>query len=167
MSTCRWTEQVQAYFDDEPQLAAGVKAHLEQCTECASFLRALEGLRSATLAVPRPRGIDDAQFGAFMAGIREGIESPAPRFSLRGFWAGLSLVGAATVVVLATYSIISEPTVIKATEVKSPSTQIEGATVDINSIDGVTTISLRAPKQRAADDSNAGPRRTAYEEDIQ
>lgn len=167
MSTCRWAEKVQAYFDDEPQYAEGVEAHLKECADCSSFLRALEGLHTTVIALPRARGIDDPQFGAFMAGIREGIEAPRRSFSWRGFWAGLSLVGAATVVVLATYSIISEPVSIKATEVKSTSTQIEGATVDFNSIDGVTTISVRPPVHKAGQDAKEQKPQTGYEEDIQ
>lgn len=164
MGNCRWAEKVQAYFDQEPQRAAGVEAHLEKCPECAGLLRGLQGLRMAAQAVPRTRGIEDGQFGAFMAGIREGIEAPARRWS--AWWAGLSVVGAATVVALALYSIIAEPgVVVKATEVKSTSTQIENATVDFETIDGVTTIELTVPHPaRKADGTEAHP--SAYEEDI-
>lgn len=151
MGNCSWESRVEAHFDGYAEKGAEVEAHLAACAECSGQLRQWQALRAGVARLPKPRGIEDAQFGAFMAGIRDGIEQPAP--SHRGFWAALSLVGASLVVALAVFSMFTGPAPVKATEVKSFSTQIEGATVDINVLDGVTTISLSPPQR--------------YEEDIQ
>jgi anti-sigma factor RsiW len=152
MANCNWEQQVEAYFDGFAGKPAEVEAHLHACAECTGLLQHLQTVRAGVQAIPRPRVIEDAQFNAFMAGIREGIEAPAR--SHRGFWAALSLVSAALVVSVAVFSMFTGPAPVKATEVKATSTQIEGATVDVNVLDGVMTISLTPPPQR-------------YEEDIQ
>lgn len=151
MGHCHWEQQVEAYFDGFADQPAQVEAHVQDCAACAQLLQQLNTLRSGVQAIARVRPIEDAQFNAFMAGIREGIETPVR--SHRGFWAALSLACAALVMAFAVFTMFTGPVPVKATEVKAISTQIEGATIDVNVLDGVTTIALTPPQR--------------YEEDIQ
>jgi hypothetical protein len=110
------------------------------------YLADLAFLREGVQAVPPAPEIADAQFSAFMQGIREGVEAaPEPR---RGFWAALSLVTAAMVaaisifVIFETNNIVQPPTV---SAVESASTDISGATVTSGtSKDGSAVVWLDA-----------------------
>ena len=96
MSACRWQKNVEAHFDGEAKHAARVEAHLEACPACAAYARQLAAMRAGAAVAARPGCIADAQFPAFMEGIRERIE--APRRGYRGLWAGLSLAAAAMII---------------------------------------------------------------------
>jgi anti-sigma factor RsiW len=151
MGKCRWTYKVEAYFDQEAPETAGVEAHLESCADCAGYLTRLQAMRQGVVQVRRNETIADAQVHAFMDGIRDRMEAPAR--GLRGLWAGLSLVTAAVLAAFALLTIFSGPDPIRATEVESVTTELEGYTLDYSSKDNVTTIYLRPPR--------------GYEEDIQ
>ncbi len=140
MTSCRWTQQVEAYFDGEA--ASGVEAHLDGCAVCAGHLDMLRAQREAVAGAQERATIQDAQFSAFMDGIREGLEAPRRRHT--GFWAMASMAAAAMLVVLGTMYVFSGgPETVKATEVEFVSTDLEGAAVDwYNTEDGVTSIRL-------------------------
>lgn len=147
MDACRWMKKIEAYADGETGAAAAVEAHLHGCPACAGHLAQLRRIREGVGASTRREVIEDAQFPAFMRGIREGIESPAPAY--RGGWfAVLSLSMAALIVALATVAVLSGgPAPVKATEVESAYTDLEGATLNTyNSGDGVTTIWVTVDK---------------------
>lgn len=152
MGKCRWTYEVEAYFDQEAPQPAKVEAHLGECAHCAGHLAQLESVRQGVVEVRRVEHIQDAQMRAFLDGMRDQLEV-APARSVRSIWAALSLVTAALVAALAVFSIFTGPEPIRATEVESISTELEGFTLDFSSKDNVTTIFLR-PKR-------------AYEVDIQ
>lgn len=98
------------------------KRHLEQIEK----LRA--GAAASRAATPE---ISDAQFGAFMAGIREGIAAPAPGWNRTRMWAYVSLAAAAMVIAVSMlYVLAPGPEPVKANKVESVSTELEGATVD-------------------------------------
>ncbi|HRI86958.1 MAG TPA: hypothetical protein PK869_01770 [Candidatus Hydrogenedentes bacterium] len=101
-------------------------------TDEQAYIADLQYLRDAARAIPAAPEISDAQFSAFMRGIREGVDAtPAPR---RGFWAALSLVAAALVVAVSLFVIfetnnIVQPPAVGASVVESASSDISGATV--------------------------------------
>lgn len=139
MNGCGWTKQVGAFFDGEnPAQAARVEAHLAACPECAAYVTRLQSLRSVATTNAARVEISDGQFPVFMAGIRDGIETPAPRS--RGLWAAVSLTAAALLVSLALFAVFDGGLgEVKATEVESFSTDLEGATVhSYDSPSGVT-----------------------------
>jgi anti-sigma factor RsiW len=140
MIDCRWTKYVEAWFDGEPARARGVEAHLAECPKCAQRLEQLERVREGVIASRRRETISDNQFSAFMAGIRDGLEeAPAP--GRRRFWPAFSLAAAALLIALATFLILDTgPAPVRATEVESVSTDLEGAIVGFAVEDGVTTV---------------------------
>ena len=130
MNTCRWTERVEAYFDHESTLSFGVEAHLADCRTCARHLASLAAMRSAVGDLHTPV-IADAQFSAFMNGIRDGIEAPRQRY--RSVWAMFSLVTAALVVALTTFALFTGPEAVRADnpiQIETIRTDIKGATVN-------------------------------------
>ena len=118
----------EAPFLDQP----GPGAHTQALT------RLREGARAAAADTPV---IDDAQFGAFMAGIQAAVsEEPAPRrFHL---WTAASLALAALVIVVALLSVLhTGPGTVQANTVESATTELNGATVDwYDNKEGVTTV---------------------------
>jgi len=142
MDACRWMKQIEAYADGESgEQAQAIEAHVGACRICADYLAQLRRIRDGVSAVARRETIQDAQFPAFMRGIREGIELPAPAYR-RGAFAILSFGMAALIVAVAAFAVLSGgPAPVKATEVESAYTDLEGATLNTyNSEDGVTTI---------------------------
>lgn len=108
------------------------------------MLRLREGAQQAAAKTPE---ISDGQMGAFMAGIREGIEQPAPRHA-KGIWATASLVAAALVLVLSLLVIFHQPNEpVQATEVESVHTDLDGVSVDCyDSPQGTTTVWVTMPE---------------------
>lgn len=142
MDACRWMKQIEAYADGESgEETQAIEAHVGNCRLCADHLAQLRRIREGVSAVARRETIQDAQFPAFMRGIREGIESPPPAHR-RGVFAILSFGMAALIVAVAAFAVFSGgPAPVKATEVESAYTDLEGATLNTyNSEDGVTTI---------------------------
>jgi len=139
MKTCSWFERVEALIDGESRNEHAVEAHLSDCATCIAHRDHLLRLRSALRGdVPK---LSEQQFPAFYDGIRSGISQSPPRS--RGIWALSSLAAAALVIAVATFSIFSGsvPEPVRANEVESASTEIEGATVEwSDSGGGVTTI---------------------------
>jgi anti-sigma factor RsiW len=140
MSKCRWTRQIEKWFDGEEAGKSGdIEKHLASCPHCTSYLRSLRTLRERVRLVSRREEIQDAQFPAFMHGIRERLEAP-PRRSA-GMWAAVSLVTASIIVASATLLIMTGgPQSVKATVVESYSTDLEGATVDTYSTEDGTAV---------------------------
>ena len=126
MRNCKHTRQVEALFDGE-RADAALERHAAACPACAAALAGLRRLREGARAATRAASVEDAQFPAFMAGVREQMDAPARR--PRGFLAVASLVTAAMVAALATFAIIKGgPDPVRATEVEV-STDIPGAEV--------------------------------------
>jgi len=140
MSKCRWMEQVERWFDGEETRERGdIEKHLALCPHCAPYLRGLRTLREGVRLVSHREEIQDAQFPAFMHGIRERLET-APHRST-GMWAVVSLVTASIIVASATLLIMTGgPQSVKATVVESYSTDLEGATVDTYSTEDGTAV---------------------------
>ncbi|MBX3180126.1 MAG: hypothetical protein KF886_22485 [Candidatus Hydrogenedentes bacterium] len=139
MKTCTWFNRIEALIDGEAREAEAVQAHLVACPDCTAHRDQLLRLRAA---VRREAPVlSDAQFPAFMDGIRQEIgQAPARP---RGFWALASLAAAALVIAVATFSIFdgAAPVPVQANEVEAVSTEIDGATVVWgDSGAGVTTI---------------------------
>lgn len=139
MKTCSWFKQVEAFVDAELADSSNVEAHLDACAACRDHHDELLQWRAA-VRFEAPQ-LSDQQFPVFMEGIRSGISETPPR--ARGFWALASLVAAALVIAVATFSIFNgtPPAPVQANEIESISTQIEGATVEWgDSGSGVTSI---------------------------
>lgn len=108
------------------------------------MMRLREGAQQAAAQTPE---ISDGQMGAFITGIREGIEQPAPSH-VKGMWATASLVAAALVLVLSLLVIFNSPNeAVQATEVESAVTELDGAAVDCyDSPQGTTTVWVTMPE---------------------
>lgn len=147
MQTCRWMKEVERGFDGETPQTAEMEAHVRACPACARYVAELESVRQGVSAhITNTPVISDAQFPHFMEGIRAGIETPVRR-PMR-FWAAISLTAAALLVALATFSIFyGGPEKVRATEIESVSTDLEGATVDwYDTKEGVTTVWVNVAK---------------------
>lgn len=148
MKTCAWFERVEAYIDGETPSGEALETHLAQCPQCQAHAAAIQKMRRGidTVIAAYPE-ISEAQFPHFMNGIRDAIDQPRRRFM--GWWAAASLTAAAMIVALATFSIIyGGPEPVRATEVESVSTDLEGATVDwYDTKEGVTTVWVNVAKE--------------------
>ena len=140
MKTCTWIKDIEAYVDGESRRdTLDIEKHLADCALCTEHHDSLLHVRAALGSLAAKPVLSDNQFPAFMEGIHENIG--AGKRHPRNFWAILSLSAAALVISIATFSIFSESDPVRANEVESVSTQIQGATVHWdNSDDGVTTI---------------------------
>ncbi len=141
MAACHWERKVTTYFDQETVEKDAVETHLLVCADCREHLDILETVRQYTTEVREntPK-IRDEQMPAFMRGIEDAL-AEAPVKSHKSLWAMLSLVTAALVMAVATFSIFTGPGPAKATEIESVSTELEGATVEWYDMDnGVTTV---------------------------
>jgi len=146
MKTCRWFKEIEIYVDGETARPETVEAHLATCPACAAHRDSLLTWRGVTRPLATPV-LSDEQFPAFMAGIRAELDAPRRRHG--GFWALMSLTAAALVIAIAVFSIFTGPTnnPTQATEVKSVSTDIDNATVSVETPeDGVTTIRVNINK---------------------
>lgn len=150
MTHCRWEKHIDAYYDGEAPDRKGVEAHLASCNTCRDYLNSLETVRhfvQDAQAAYRPE-IRDAQMPAFMRGIEAGLAEEAPAKSHKSLWAMLSLVTAALIMALATFSMFTGPGPVKATEIESLSTDLEGATVEWFDLDnGVTTVWINVSEE--------------------
>lgn len=144
MGKCPWVWQVQAACDGEPvRDEAAVRRHIPACPECGALAAGIDMLRQNLPAAASVPAIADAQFGAFMAGVREGMHAPARPWALR-LWAGASLAAAALVIAASLFLLFPEsgqPARVEATEVVEARTELDGATVDVElSEDGNATL---------------------------
>lgn len=148
MSACNWSKRVGRWFDGEilPETAAEVSAHVTGCRICSARLAELERLRTAATASVRREAIGDRQFPAFMAGVREGLQTA--RRGWGRFWALASVTAAALIAAVSAFVILSdEPKTVDATVVESVTTELEGATVQTyEDAEGDTTIAVTMSK---------------------
>lgn len=148
MNACRWTKQVEPWFDGQlpPDDAAAVSAHVEGCPACSARIEGMRRLHDAAVAIVRREEIGDAQFSAFMVGVRDGVTIPARR--RHRFWAVASLTAAALIAAVSTFIIMADgPKKVDATVVESATTELQGATVSTYADeDGDTTIVVTAGK---------------------
>ena len=102
--------------------------------ESAAYEARLRLLREGAAQAAHRAEIADAQFPAFMDGIRENVERPARHY--RGFWAVVSLSTAALLVAFSAFLVFTTgdqtvaPVEAVTNEVETVSTEINGATVD-------------------------------------
>lgn len=151
MGSCRWINRVEAYFDGEALAnPSAVEEHLASCGVCASYLTQLEKLRGGVEAVRVPAEIGDAQFGAFLEGVRAGMQEPAPApwLRFRPLMTGLSLAAAALVIATSLFLLFSGPDrapgAAAATVVERAETDFDGATVDVQvTEEGNATVWLK------------------------
>lgn len=139
MKTCTWFKDVEALVDGEARNSSAVEAHVTACPACAAHRESLVMWRHSLAPALATPVLSDRQFPAFMEGIKAGIHETRPRSG--GIWALMSLAAAALVIAVATFSMFTGPGPVKANEVESVSTEIDGATVGVeNSENSVTTI---------------------------
>ncbi len=131
-----WQKQVEAYFDGEREHAGNAAQLIAERPECAVYYERLKALRPDANTAGQD-GISDAQFPAFMAGIRSEIEGDAFSgwgFRTRGWLAVASVTAAALVFVFAAFVIFATftggPAPVQANEIEHVSTELEGATVE-------------------------------------
>jgi anti-sigma factor RsiW len=141
-----WKKTIAAYVDGETDYQDAAERLMATRPECAAYAEELRQIHAGIAAVIQRESIGDGQFNAFMAGIQEGIETPAPGY--RGRWAALSFGAAALVMALAVWSMLpGDQSQVKATEVEYVDTELDDATVNwYNSEDGVPTIQLYIPE---------------------
>lgn len=118
--------------------------------EAAQYLQHLELMRQGAQDAALHQPIEDAQFSAFMSGVRDGIEM-AEQTRYRGWmaWASLaSLSAAALLIAFSFFWAVSPPqAAVNATVIESATTDIEGAVVDVyDSEYGVTTVWVNTTK---------------------
>lgn len=142
MHKCRWTRQVERWFDGESRQPRDVAQHIDGCPACQAYARRLELFRAGAQAVAVRQEIASPQFPAFLEGIREGIEQPRRRHT--GVWALASLMAASLIVAISLFAVFTggpDPVGAEHTVVESASTEMEGATVEMqNSTDGSRAI---------------------------
>lgn len=134
-------KRIAADFDGEMPLSEAERAALLSDAELAAYAEALPAMHAgAQVARVTPR-IEDAQMGAFMAGIQQGLATPSPA-PHRGVWAAVSLTAAAMVIAVSAFVVFDGgPQPVQANEVESISTDLEGARLDVyDSDEGITTI---------------------------
>ena len=137
-------KQIGARLDGESRYAS--RQSPPDDAEAHAYETAVLQLRRGAALAARTPEISDGQFGAFMQGIREGIERPAPRFTR--LWTVASVAAAALIMLfsaLAYFGTGSEP--VRATEVESVSTELDGVTVRFyDSPQGVSTVQVTMPE---------------------
>lgn len=145
MFECRWTYDVERWFDGEHPEPDRVRGHVETCTACAERLTRMQEMRTGLQSVAKHQEIAEPQLNAFIEGIRERVESPGR--SYRGIWALASLTAAALIAAIAAFTVLTNgPGTVDATVVESCYSEIQGATVEsYSSKDGVTTVWLKVP----------------------
>ena len=108
MSDCSWRYRVEAYHDGQTTAFAALEDHLSACPSCKSHLAMLQTLRAGVAASRFEAEIGDAQFRAFMDGVREGIAVQPSRWGV--LWGRVSLYAAGLLLVAAlSYIVTSGP----------------------------------------------------------
>ncbi len=146
MHECTRMKDLERWFDGEAAGEAEVETHLAGCAACRAHLESLQMLRSAANRRATRIEITDAQFESFANPIRERIEN-TPR-SYRGFWAAVStLCAAALIVVAVLVGVSGSPNPVEAESVvESFTTEIDGATAtSFVSGDGTATVWVNVP----------------------
>ena len=147
MKSCRYEKDLERWFDGELVDAGEMDSHVEQCTVCTDALEGLRKTREAVRAVAAREEISDAQFPAFMDGLRRQLEEPRHRPGR--LWAFVSIAAAACIVAVSTLFMFSQgPTPVAAQSViEDASTEIDGATTSAYySDDGTATVWVNVPE---------------------
>lgn len=141
----RRLKQIGARLDGETRYQ-GAAAPDRADEEAKRYEEAVLQLRRGASRAARTPEISDAQFGAFMRGIQEGIEAPAPRRV--GAWTVASVTLAVLVIVVSILAFFTAgPEPVRATEVESASTELEGVTVNFyDTPQGVSTVRVNMPE---------------------
>lgn len=138
-------KRIGARLDGETRYS-GKNAPDTQDEALKSYEDALLRFRQGAKQAARAPEISDTQFNAFMEGVREGIAAPAPRFT--GLW---TLASAATVALIILVSLLAffagGPEPVRATEVESVSTELQGVTINYyDNPQGVSTVKVTMPE---------------------
>ncbi|GMW02312.1 MAG: hypothetical protein AMXMBFR84_34480 [Candidatus Hydrogenedentota bacterium] len=105
-----------------------------------AYIEQLQRLRNGVQAVRETPGISDAQFSAFMAGIRKELEE-SPRRQWGRMRSVLSLTAAALLVSISLFAVFFGGPDNSPTKVEAATTEIPGAKVDVyDSGDGSATV---------------------------
>ncbi|GMU93699.1 MAG: hypothetical protein AMXMBFR4_27570 [Candidatus Hydrogenedentota bacterium] len=136
----KWQKDLAQQFDHDGMdaLSSASLTHEEQ-----EYLSTLQRLRDGVQEIKTTPEITDAQFSAFMSGIREGIEARPTGY--RGLWAAVSMVTAALVIAFSLFAVLDTfhqrgklPAV--QAEVEKATTEIQGATVNSYTSDDGTAV---------------------------
>ena len=140
MRNCRWTKDIERWFDGESRHADRVQRHVTDCADCAAYLEGLQALRYGATDATRREEIQDPQFPAFFDGIREAIGTP--RRGHGRLWALASGTAAALIAAMSLVVMFgSGHAPVDATVIESCSTDLEGASISTSdSKNGVPTV---------------------------
>jgi hypothetical protein len=149
MAMNNWERDIARRFDGETTVDESAPVDMQAAAHESGLRLLREGVRQATQRAE----IADAQFPAFMEGIRESIERPQRGY--HRFWAVISLSTAALLVAFSAFLVFTTgdqtvPLVVEAVtnEVETVSTEINGATVDsYTDGDGTTVLWVSAGKR--------------------
>ena len=160
MFSCAYQRQVERWFDGETSNAESVKAHVEACPSCRTYLEFLKRTRRSLEAVVPSAGIAEAQMPLFMDGIRQRVHANSgnrlrERPGRTGFWALGSVASVASVASAAIiaagslgYLLTGGPSPAGAEQivVESSGSEIEGASTRlIESEDGAPMLWVDVP----------------------
>jgi hypothetical protein len=136
----KWQKKIARQFDCDGMEAL---SNIDLTQDEREYLSTLQRLRDGVQDMRAVPEITDAQFSAFMDGIREGIEARPSGY--RGLWAAVSMVTAAIVIafslfaVLDTFHLRGKLPAVQA-EVEKATTEIQGATVNSYTSDDGTAV---------------------------
>lgn len=133
----RWQKEIARRFDGAEQDAAQA---LATTPETRAYLDGLRQLRLGARSLPNAPHIADAQFPAFMEGIREGMA--AGRHGMWGhpIWAMVSLSAAAFLVAFSVFMVWNQAGAVSASVVEKATTEIQGATVNAYTSESGTAV---------------------------
>lgn len=146
MTTCRWVERVERWFDGDRHDEAAVDKHLASCGMCRSHLTQLEAMRAGIGNIAQRQAIEDAQLPAFMAGIRDSVEGTHSWY--RGLWASMSLALAALVVAVSAYVMFPSGSSEVVATVESAETELVGGEVHVDVNGSTTTVWVEVNEHR-------------------
>ncbi|NLN94134.1 MAG: hypothetical protein GX130_12625 [Candidatus Hydrogenedens sp.] len=138
----RWKlQKIAARVDGENQYSAAVTDE-----ESRRYEQFVETLHNQVQTLPQAPTLADESMPAFLSGIQEGLEEPA--FGRGRLWATASALTAALILILSLFVIFSSgPEPVRATEVESCSTELDGVTLQtFDNRDGVSTVWVTMPE---------------------
>ncbi|MBI4558940.1 MAG: hypothetical protein HY706_15260 [Candidatus Hydrogenedentes bacterium] len=138
MVKCHYEEQIERWLDGERVDAAFCERHVTTCPTCAARAAQLKLVRAGVGAVATHEEIRDAQFPAFLNGIRERLETPARHHY--GLWA-LSSVSLAALIAAFSAFLLMTGGPRPASAVESATTELEDTEVTVyESENGTPTV---------------------------
>ncbi len=149
MNKCRWLSRVEQWFDANMPQDHEAARHVATCAECRAEVALWRTLRSGAQHAAQRETIRDAQFPAFMEGVREGIEAPATAWRWSGAWAFASVAAAALITAGSLFAVFSgDPAPVEGTVVESWSTDLEDAEVrQYSSENGTQTVWVNVARE--------------------